>query len=79
MPSFTQHCEETTAALGKPFEEGYRWLDEFAGKPPYGMRHCKLRQQLVSIEQVRTLSSDPLTLCPELSAKVAPKRSSQTT
>jgi hypothetical protein len=43
MPSFAEHCAETTAALGEPFEEVHRWLDEFAGKPPYGMRHRKLR------------------------------------
>jgi len=34
MPSFAQHCAETTAALGEPFENMHRWLDEFAGKPP---------------------------------------------
>lgn len=58
MPSFTQHCAETTAVLGKPFEEVHRWLDEFAGKPPYGMRHRKLRHHLAGIEQVRKLWGD---------------------
>jgi len=55
MPSFTEHCAETTAVLGKPFEEVHRWLDEFAGQTPYGMRHRKLRHHLAGIEQVRKL------------------------
>ena len=58
MPSFTQHCTETTAALGKPFEDVHRWLDEFAGKPHYGMRHRKLRHHLAGIEQARKLWGD---------------------
>jgi hypothetical protein len=43
MPSLTEHCAETIVVLGKPFEEVHRWLDEFAGQPPYEMRHSKLR------------------------------------
>jgi hypothetical protein len=39
ISSFTEHYAETTGVLGKPFEEVHRWLDEFAAKPPYGMRH----------------------------------------
>jgi hypothetical protein len=42
MRSFTNHRAETTAAVGHPFEEVHRWLDEFAGQPPYGMRHRKM-------------------------------------
>jgi hypothetical protein len=53
MPSFTQHCAETTAALGKPFAEVHRWLDEFAGKPPYGMRHRRLRHHGAGVEEAR--------------------------
>ncbi len=53
MPSFTEHCAETTAVLSPSFEEVHRWLDEFAGKPPYGTRHRKLRHHLASIEQER--------------------------
>jgi hypothetical protein len=55
MPSLTQHCVETIAVLGKSFEEVHRWLDEFAGQPPYGMRHRKLRHHLAGIEHVRKL------------------------
>jgi hypothetical protein len=58
MPSFEQHCAETMSALGKPFEEVHLWLDEFAGKPPYGMRHRKLRHHAAGIEQVRKLWGD---------------------
>src|SRR5690242_14820614 len=53
VPSFAQHCSETTSALGKPFEEIHRWLDEFAGKPPYGMRHRRLRHHEAGVEEVR--------------------------
>ena len=53
MPSFTEHCAETTAVLGKSFEDVHRWLDEFAGQPAYGMRHRKLPHHLAGIELVR--------------------------
>lgn len=53
MPAFEQHCNETLALLGKPYGEVHGWLDGFAGKPPYGMRHRKLRHHLAGIEQVR--------------------------
>ena len=46
------------AVLGKPFEEVHRWLDEFAGRSCYGMRHRKLRHHLSGIEQVRELWGD---------------------
>jgi hypothetical protein len=53
MPSFEQHCAETEALLGRPFPEVHLWLDEFAGKPPYGMQHRKLRHHLAGVEGVR--------------------------
>ena len=55
MPSFQQHCEESRLRFGKPFSEVHRWLDEFAAKPPYGMRHRQLRHHLAGIEEVRRL------------------------
>ena len=58
MPSFTQHCAKTTAMLGKPFEDVHLWLDEFAGQPPYGMRHRRVRHHLAGIEQARQLWGD---------------------
>ncbi len=53
MPSFEQHCEESLLLFGEPFEEVDRWLDEFAGKPPHGMRHRKFRHHDAGIEEVR--------------------------
>ncbi len=53
MPSFEQHCAESVASLGKPYEEVHLWLDEFAGRPPYGMRHRKKRHHRAGIEEVR--------------------------
>src|SRR5438045_5365633 len=53
MPSFEQHCEESVRLFGQPFEEVHRWLDEFAGRPPHGMKHRKFRHHLAGIEEVR--------------------------
>ena len=58
MPSLTEHCAETIVVLGKLFEEVHRWLDEFAGQPPYEMRHSKLRHHLAGIKQVRKVWGD---------------------
>ena len=53
MPSFEQHCEESVRLFGQPFEEVHRWLDEFAGRPPHGMKHRKFRHHLAGIMEVR--------------------------
>lgn len=53
MPAFDQHCAEATATFGDPYEEVHRWLDEFAGKPPWGMRHRRVRHHAAGIEEVR--------------------------
>ena len=53
MPSFEQHCAEAEQRFGKPYAEVHQWLDEFAGKPPYGMRHRRKRHHLAGIEEVR--------------------------
>jgi hypothetical protein len=58
MPSLDQHIAETLTLVGKPFTEVHQWLDEFAGKPPHGMRHRKLRHHLAGIEQMRKLWGD---------------------
>lgn len=58
MPSFEQHCQESIIALGEPFKQVHVWLDEFAGKPPYGMKHRKLRHHLKGIEEVRKMWGD---------------------
>ena len=58
MPSFEQHCAEANATFGAPYEEVHRWLDEFAGQPPLGMRHRRLRHHQAGIEEVRRLWGD---------------------
>ena len=55
MPSFKEHCEKSELAFGNPYEKVHRWLDEFAGKPPHGMRHRHLRHHLQGIEEVRRI------------------------
>jgi hypothetical protein len=58
MPSFQQHCAEAQQKFGKPYGEVHQWLDEFAGKPPYGMRHRRKRHHLAGIEEVRQMWGD---------------------
>jgi hypothetical protein len=58
MPSFEQHCAESITLCGQPYGEVHRWLDEFAGKPPYGMKHRKKRHHQTGIEEVRRLWGD---------------------
>ena len=55
MANFEQHCAAALQTLGQPFPEVHLWLDEFAGKPPHGMRHRKKRLHLAGIEKVRNL------------------------
>lgn len=59
---FEDHCEESIRLFGKPYEEVHLWLDEFAGKPPYGMRHRKLRHHLEGIKEVEKLFSEEAAL-----------------
>jgi hypothetical protein len=59
MPSFEIHCNESVKIFGKAFEEVHLWLDELAGKPPYGMRHRKVRHHQKGIEEaVRLFGSE---------------------
>ena len=58
MPSFEQHCAESVQLLGEPFEEVHRWLDEFAFRPPYGLKHRRLRHHLAGIMEVRKHGGD---------------------
>ena len=55
MSTFKEHCEQAIIQLGKPYEEVHNWLDEFAGKPGYGMRHRRVRHHLEGIKRVREL------------------------
>ncbi len=58
MATFHQHCDEARQTFGNPYAEVHRWLDEFAGKPPHGMRHRKKRHHRASIEEVRRMWGD---------------------
>src|SRR5437867_2600977 len=53
VPSFAQHCEESVRLFGDAFEVVHKFLDELAGKPPYGMKHRRVRHHLAGIEEVR--------------------------
>ena len=58
MPSLKEHCQQSELALGRPFAEVHRWLDEFAGKPPFGMKHRHLRHHAQGVEEVRRIFGD---------------------
>ena len=47
------HCTQALASFGQEFREVHEWLDEFAGKPGYGMRHRRVRHHRNGIEEVR--------------------------
>lgn len=49
--TFEQHCEESMRLFGDRYGEVHRWLDEFMGKPGYGMRHRKVRHHEEGIHQ----------------------------
>ena len=52
MSTFEQHCQESIRLFGQAYGEVHRYLDEFAGKLPYGMRHRKKRHHLAGIAEV---------------------------
>lgn len=52
------HCAESLSLFGAEWEEVHFWLDAFAGKPPYGMRHRRVRHHLAGIEEIRKLFGD---------------------
>jgi hypothetical protein len=58
MATFEQHCAQALETFGQPYAQVHHWLDEFAFKPPYGMRHRKQRHHLAGIEEVRRLWGD---------------------
>ena len=55
MPSFEQHCQDSIAELGQPFEAVHLWLDEYAGKEGYGMRHRRKRHHLQGTREAVSL------------------------
>lgn len=50
--TFEEHCRESMRSFGERYEEVHRWLDEFMGKPGYGMRHRRKRHHEAGIRQV---------------------------
>jgi len=52
---FEEHCAESVVLFGEPFDYVHRWLDEFAGKKPYGMRHRRLRHHLAGVREVERM------------------------
>jgi hypothetical protein len=55
VPSFDYHCQESIELFGAPFPEVHKWLDEFAGQEPYGMKHRHLRHHEEGIAEVGML------------------------
>ena len=55
MSTFEEHCQESIILFGKPYDEVHIWLDEFAGKSGYGMRHRRVRHHLEGIRRVQEL------------------------
>jgi len=52
---FEEHCADSVILFEEPFEQVHRWLDEFAGKKPYGMKHRKKRHHLEGIKEIERL------------------------
>ena len=48
-----QHCSRSITMFGKDYKEVHVWLDEFAGKPEYGMRHRRVRHHIEGVRWVR--------------------------
>ena len=55
LSKFDQHCHDSLLRFGQRFEEVHRWLDEFAGRPPYGMRHRQVRHHEAAVRGARAL------------------------
>lgn len=51
MSHFDMHVWHSKLIFGKGYEEVHLWLDEFAGKPPYGMRHRRVRHHKAGIRE----------------------------
>lgn len=52
---FEEHCAESIILFGEAFAYVHLWLDEFAGKKPYGMQHRRIRHHLEGIREVERL------------------------
>lgn len=45
------HCAKAMSEFGREFREVHEWLDEFAGRPGYGMRHRRVRHHEAGISE----------------------------
>ena len=52
MSKFEDHCRESIALFGKPYEEVHHWLDEFYGTEKYRTRHRRVRHHEAGIREV---------------------------
>lgn len=52
---FEEHCAESVILFDEPFEYVHLWLDEFAGKKPYGMKHRRVRHHEAGIREVERM------------------------
>jgi uncharacterized protein YcaQ len=51
MSKFEDHCNESIALFGKPYEEVHLWLDEFHTSEQYKMRHRRVRHHEAGIKE----------------------------
>ena len=51
MSKFEDHCQESIALFGKPYEEVHYWLDKFQGTEKYRMRHRRVRHHEAGIQE----------------------------
>lgn len=51
MPTFEEHCRESEELFGAPYCELHLWLDAFARRAGYGMRHRRVRHHLKGIQE----------------------------
>ncbi|MFA4902274.1 MAG: hypothetical protein WC600_05960 [Desulfobaccales bacterium] len=58
MSTLEAHCQESMRRFGQAFEAVHRWLDELAGKPPYGMRHRRVRHHEAGMREAKVLFGD---------------------
>ena len=50
-----EHCRQSQATFGNEFVEVHLWLDEFAGKPPHGMKHRRFRHHEAGIREIEAI------------------------
>ena len=53
--TFEEHCKESTALFGKPYEQVHKWLDEYQKAPGVGMKHRRFRHHEAGIQEIVNL------------------------